>query len=448
MSIAPLSEDSTLSVAEFIAEINSVIKPLRRVVIGEVTKISDRGHVYFTIKDKDEPAVLDCVVWQSKYRSLGFELEEGTEVKVFGAANVYPNYGKFSFIADHVLPVGEGMLQKLFEALKKRLEQEGYFDPAHKVPLPPHPQRIGVITSKGGDAIRDFLTHLGKYGYTVMHYDVRVEGIKAVDSILQAFQWFNQHPDSVEVIVLTRGGGSLESLQAFNSEEVAKAIYSSKIPVVSAVGHENDWTIADYVADVRASTPTDAGRIISHRWMESREKIKTLSFAMLSYTQHLLAQQHHLINVYQDTVLSQFEKALHRRQRYLEYMNQQLLQQVQHRIRLFKRTQEMFSYSFTRLETTLSRHAKRLLQLTTQLSAGFLRQSRQASQDLHLLEQKLQLSDPRLRLKQGYSIAFGSDGKVLRSIHQAQSGEQVRMQLSDGEVLSIVERTKEYDAKN
>lgn len=447
MPIAQFSEDTTLSVAEFIAEINVVIKPLRRVVVGEVTKITNRGHVYFTIKDKNEPAVMDCILWQSKYQNLGFELEEGTEVKVFGAANIYPNFGKFSFIADHVLPVGEGMLQKLFEALKKRLAEAGYFDEAHKMPLPPHPQRIGLITSKGGDAIRDFTTHLGKCGYTVMHYDVKVEGIKAVDSIIDAFNWFNQHPDSVEVIVLTRGGGSLESLQAFNSEQVAKVIYSSKIPVVSAIGHENDWTIADYVADVRASTPTHAGRILLHGWAMSREKIQTVSLAILSYTQHLLSRQRDLVSIYQENILSQFERALHQRQRYFEQMNQQLLQYVQQRLRIFKQTQEMFLYSFVRLERSLSHYSKQLQQFTTHISAGFLRQSRQAQQDLHLLEQKLQLSDPRLRLKQGYSIAFGTDGKVLRSIRQAQAGEKVRMQLSDGEVLSVVESIKEHHAK-
>lgn len=443
MSIAQFSEDTTLSVAEFIAEVNSIIKPLRRVVIGEVTKISNRGHVYFTIKDKDEPAVLDCVVWQSKYRSLGFEPEEGIEVKVFGAANIYPNYGKFSFIADHVLPVGEGMLQKLFEALKKRLEQEGYFDPAHKVPLPLHPQRIGVITSKGGDAIRDFLTHLGNYGYTVMHYDVKVEGIKAVDSILEAFQWFNQHPNSVEVIVLTRGGGSLESLQAFNSEELAKAIYSSRIPVISAIGHENDWTIADYVADVRASTPTDAGKIIAYGWASSSQKVRTISLALTSNAQHLFARQRRLLELYQNNMCLTLERSLNQRQRRLQTIHTQLLQHVQHRLQLFRQTQEVFFYNFNHLENAMARYIKQLQLLCDHMTAGFSRQNRHAQQSLKLLTQKLQLNDPHLRLKQGYSITFGSDGKIIHNTSHARIGDRITVQLGEGQLLSVIEHTKE-----
>jgi exodeoxyribonuclease VII large subunit len=173
--------------------------------------------------------VLNCLVWLSRLNSLGIELKEGLEVKIQGYPDVYPGTGRLTFKANVITPVGEGALKLAFEKLKRDLEAQGYFRPERKQPLPQHTERIGLITSESGVVIRDFLTGLGKHGQKVSFYDVRVEGMQAIENIVTAIQWFNEHTHDIQVLVIARGGGSLERLQPFNSLEVAKAIYSSKI---------------------------------------------------------------------------------------------------------------------------------------------------------------------------------------------------------------------------
>jgi exodeoxyribonuclease VII large subunit len=241
--------ERAINVGEYIRTLNTLLRPVEAVVQGEINRVTERGvGIYFTLRDKKENAVLNCVVWRNRLNSMGIDLKEGMEVKVAGYTEVYALYGKLSFMTQYIVPVGEGALKLASEKLKKELEQAGYFDLHRKRALSPHVQNIGLITSDGSAAQKDFLTHLGQHGYKIRFYDVRVEGIKSVENIVQAIRWFNEHTSDTEVLVLTRGGGSLESLQAFNTLEVARAIYSSKIPVLAAIGHEQDMTVADLVA--------------------------------------------------------------------------------------------------------------------------------------------------------------------------------------------------------
>ncbi|MFW5704043.1 MAG: exodeoxyribonuclease VII large subunit [Patescibacteria group bacterium] len=304
-------KDITLTVAQFLDSINELISPLETIVQGEISSLQERGSaVYFTLSDKDEKAVLNCLIWKNKARALGFELKEGMEVKVSGHPNIYKPFGKFSLQADYVSPVGEGALKQALERLMQQLRNDGYFALERKRPLPRFPRTIGLISSEFGDAKKDFLTHLGQHGHRILFYDVRVEGVQSIASIVQAIRWFNEQTNDVELLILTRGGGSLESLQAFNSLEVAQAIFGSRIPVLSAVGHENDTSVSDLVADVRASTPTHAGRMLAEQWTAAQQQLTGVEQVLLGRYQALLRDLNTRLSMCEETMLRSYESRL------------------------------------------------------------------------------------------------------------------------------------------
>lgn len=230
-------------------------------VQGEVSQwtVAASGHTYFTLKD--DKAVLSAVLWRGK--RLPYRIETGMMVVARGRISVYAPRGQYQLDCQSVAPIGLGDLQLQFEAVKRRLDAEGLFDQRHKRPLPPYPRRIGVVTSKTGAAIRDILTTLARRmpSVEVVFRPAVVQGNAAAPDIIQAITDLNAIPD-IDVMIVGRGGGSIEDLWAFNEEIVARAIFESRIPIVSAVGHEIDTTIADYVADVRAATPTAAAELV------------------------------------------------------------------------------------------------------------------------------------------------------------------------------------------
>ncbi len=259
----------------------------RVLVQGEITRVDRRaGYTFFTLKDTKQEAILSCFAWEYRLSLTSFHLKEGQEIQVFGFPEIYVRTGRFNFHVEQILLVGEGALQKVFEALKKQLEQLGFFAPERKRPLPRLVKSIGLITSAQGDAQKDFFTHLGKHGFEVYFFNVKVEGLYAIEEIVRALRYFNEESNPPEVLVLIRGGGSLESLQAFNSEAVARAIFASKIPVLTGIGHEKDFTIVDFVADARASTPTHAGRILGDPWSEVEVELEHAGQILAVALQH------------------------------------------------------------------------------------------------------------------------------------------------------------------
>jgi len=263
------------TVAALIAEVNELLDQgfsgVR--VEGEVTNASTsgRGHVYFTLKD--DSAALDCVMWASRARQLKFELEDGLAVLALGSLTVYPQRGRFQMVVDDIQPQGVGALQLAFEQLKKKLEAEGLFAAERKQPLPALPNRIGIVTSATGAALQDMLKVLRRFPkLEIIVAPAMVQGEGAAAEIAAAV---SRLVDSgrVNIIIVGRGGGSLEDLWAFNEEEVARAIAASPIPVISGVGHEVDFTIADFVADLRATTPTQAAELIVGRLEEQERRL-------------------------------------------------------------------------------------------------------------------------------------------------------------------------------
>ncbi len=264
--------DAVISVKEFLEIVNETLGFAypQVIVAGEVSGFNRRDYnVYFSLKDSE--AILPCYIYA---RNLDVELEDGMNVRVTGSPKVLTKSGKFSFTARSVELAGEGELKRAFELLKAKLEQEGLFAPERKRQLPSYPASIGLITSRDADAYHDFMKILnGRWaGVTVQFAHVGVQGVAAPAQIAAAIEHFNQQSQPPDVLVVIRGGGSLEDLQAFNTEPVARAIAGSRVPTVVGVGHEADVTLADLAADVRAATPTDAaGRVVPDRREVARQ---------------------------------------------------------------------------------------------------------------------------------------------------------------------------------
>jgi len=282
-----------------VSQVNSLIKevlennlPSRLTVTGEVTNwtIARSGHAYFDLKD--ENALLPCVCWRSSLSKIKFEPENGLAVIAKGHIEVYSPHGKYQFYADSMQPAGIGALQLAFEQMVKRLREQGLFDDAHKKPLPQYPQRIGILTSESGAAVHDITDSIHNRWppARLFLYPVPVQGEGAAEQIAVAIRDINKRNKELklDVLIVGRGGGSLEDLWAFNEEVLARAIFDSKIPIISAVGHEIDTTIADLVADARASTPTKAGVVAVPDMQEVLENIENLNKRLTSQLSFVL----------------------------------------------------------------------------------------------------------------------------------------------------------------
>ena len=407
--------DSVLSVSQFLDLINDLVKPLKVTVKGEITSAQQRGNsIYFSISDKEEKAVLSCYMYRSNPEYYLSILKEGAEVELSGSASIYKPFGKFTLNVSQVTPVGEGALKAAFDALKKQLDENGYFEEERKRSIPPFIKKIGLITSEFGDARKDFLTHLGNHGLSIFFKDVRVEGMYAVSSIVEALHLFNANYPDMEAIVLTRGGGSLESLQAFNSLEVAEAIFTSRIPVLSAVGHENDITIADLVADIRASTPTHAGKIIAEPWLLAQDRVERIEQNVV-----------HLFSLAKDSI------------------EREMVMLYERSVQKFSHTIQHITQHLSLVENTMTGHFKTVFSRFRTVEQTYLQNASTwlSSIDtrLDMYNQVLTLSNPEKRLQQGYSITRNKAGRVVKSITQVTKQDSISIQVADGTVISTVE---------
>jgi exodeoxyribonuclease VII large subunit len=390
------SNEDVLSVSQFLDQLNLTLEPNRVTVQGELGRIDVREKaVYFSIKDKDDGSLLSCFAWKWDMDKFGSNFEEGMEVKILGFPKIYKPNGRLSFQVENMTPVGEGALKKAYDLLVKRLQDLGYFAEERKQTLPSYVKKIGLITSEQADAKKDFLTHLGQHNFQIYFYDVRVEGLRAVEEIIKAIKWLNENGENIEVLVLTRGGGSYESLQAFNSEAVAKAIYASKIPVVSAIGHENDETISDLVADFRASTPTDAGKVLAQPWLRARQAINHYQSNILSALAREIRQKDETLKQFGQRVVSSFDRILIARKKQVETLN----------LGLVNTAGAWLKFLNNKLKTA---------------------------------DEKLELVDPAQKLKQGYSLVFNQNGKVVKSVESLLEGDELDITFFKGKTKSKI----------
>ncbi len=434
------TEEPVFSVSEFLDFIIEIVKPVKCIIQGEVTSVDIRGmNVFFTISDKKEKAVLNCYIYKAVLDNQGIQLKEGTEIQIRGDINIYKPSGKFSVTVKSVSLVGEGALKIAFERLKKQLYEAGYFDEQNKKPIPHYVRTIGLITSVTAAAKKDFLTNLRNFDFKIYFIDTRVEGMSTEGDVVSAIRRFNEAVKPVDVIVITRGGGSLESLQAFNSIEIAKAIRASKIPVITAIGHEKDNSIADYVADYRASTPTDAGKYLSRVWELAAARVENYQQSIISNFKKTLAYHNRMLDQSRDNVLMSFERSMRIYQKLLEDNQGRTLASLNKLLSLRKQVQEGVIRNIREYERQLSMHAKAMGNAESVFFASSKRWMDALGRYLETIQLQLELNDPHKRLKQGYSIVTDENGKVVKSSEYLSKGELLKIKLYQGNILTRIE---------
>jgi exodeoxyribonuclease VII large subunit len=413
-------------------------------VEGEVSNYhaAQSGHLYFTLKDAK--AQVKCVCFKSQAMRLKFRPEDGLKLIVRGSISVYEPRGEYQIYVEHIEPSGVGALQLAFEQLKKRLEAEGLFDEARKKPLPVLPRRIGVVTSPKGAAVRDIIRILRRR-FPNLHlivYPVRVQGDGAAEDIVAALRYFNRK-QLVDVILLARGGGSIEDLCAFNEEIVARAIAVCTIPIVSGVGHETDFTIADFVADVRASTPSAAAEIVVQSRQEFQRHLQELEHKISQQTRYLLLEfRHHLKELATHMGFRRLEELLRRHRQQTDELTSRLGVALQGRI---ERLRHRYTIAGTRiasfdLRARIRTFGLRLVQRSAELG---VRMERLLVRKIQLLERlRLQLEErsPLRVLERGYSICTDAEGNVVRAADQVAIGAEVNVQLARGRLGAEVRR--------
>ena len=394
-----------------VSELNSYVRELFEIdyrlqdveVSGEISNFSRArsGHLYFTLKDAQ--AQLRCVMWRSAAKRLQFEPRDGDAVIAQGRISVYEAGGVYQLYAEHLDPAGRGNLAVAFERLKQKLADEGFFDPQHKQPIPIFPVKIGIVTSADAAALRDILNVLRRRwpSVEVLIAPSLVQGNEAPAQIVRALRWLDGRND-LDCIIVARGGGSIEDLWAFNDEQVARTVFGAQHPIISGVGHETDFTITDFVADVRAPTPSAAAELAVPDQTEIRPLLNNLQGRLSAGIQ---------------LFLSRHQQQVEGLSRALKHLSPQL---------------------------QLDNNRQRVDHLQVRLEQAMMTRVSKAREQLTLAGVKLAAVSPLATLDRGYAIVRGENGRIIGSIQDMQPGVKLRIQVSDGEVGVIVEE-KEND---
>lgn len=440
-------EEKIFTVSEFLDFLNQVISPHKVIIQGEIGQKIDEREKYtiFNLLDKEDKSVLKCFIWRENLESLGIEPKEGMEIKIFGWPKIYksPFGSEFEFQVEKIWLVGEGVLKLAFEALKKKLEKEGLFDPKFKKPIPRFCQKIGLITSKYGKGAKpDFEKNLGKFSFKVYFYDVRVEGIFATEEIVSAIRWFNENLPNLDVLVLIRGGGDWESLQAFNSEEVARAIFASKIPIICGIGHESDFTIADLVADLRASTPTDAAKILTKNWEEAAKNIFQYEKNIVSVFERFIKEEKEKIKIFKENLFSKLKKEISQKDKELNNYLQNLTTFFRHYISKVRDKEKEFSRNLNTIFKLIKEKKNKLSEMFVQIEKLKKKYLGRLSQLLKEKERNIFTASPAFKLKQGYTLTFDFSGKIIKDPQRLQISDKIKTQFYKGHVVSEVKKIK------
>jgi len=413
-------------------------------VQGEISNCREAqsGHIYFTLKD--DRAQVRCVFFKQQQRGIKFRPEDGLQMTVRGSISVYETRGEYQIYVENLEPIGLGALQLAFEQLKKRLEAEGLFDPARKKPLPLLPSRIGIITSPRGAAVRDVVRILTRR-FPNVHlavYPVRVQGEGSAEEIVKALKFFNARR-IVDVLILTRGGGSMEDLWAFNEEIVARAIFASEIPVISGVGHETDFTIADLVADVRASTPSAAAELVVQTRAQFDKHVADLRETLAGVFRYRLLEWSR--RVHELSARRGFRRPLdllrQQRQR-ADEMTSRLALGLRARL---EQSRKRFTAAHLRIASfdfrvKIAAFRLRLERQTAELGVRIERLLRAKRDRLEKLALQLQERSPLRVLERGYAIATDATGNLLRDAAQVALGDTVTIQLHRGRLTTEVKK--------
>ena len=445
MPTTTLPERDIFSVSRLVRECRAVLEgsfPLIW-VSGEISNLAQpaSGHIYFSLKD--EIAQVRCAMFRMKRQLVRFRPENGLQVLIRARISLYEARGEFQLIVEHMEPAGEGALRLAFEQLKTKLAAEGLFDTASKKPLPLVPKQLGLITSPTGAAVRDLLSVLRRRfpALPVVIYPVQVQGEDAPRQIIRMLELANRR-NECDVLILSRGGGSLEDLQAFNDEAVARAIYTSQIPLVCGVGHEIDFTIADFVADRRAATPSAAAELVAPdqtTWLKHLDQLRQRLKRCQTERHHRLREK--ISNLHGRLLRQHPTRHLQQRAQRLDELNQRLRQMIQ--LRLFQHSRRLEQLQGRLTGQSPAQQLERLVQTHRQLSERMQRAVKQRIERertrLGQLARDLHTLSPLNTLGRGYAIVTRTrDGRIVHKSGDVKSGETVKARLSQGAIVCEV----------
>jgi len=433
-----------------VSQVNSLIKailennlPGRLTIAGEITNwsIAGSGHAYFTLKD--EKARLPCAMWRSKFSRVKFKAENGLAVLATGSIDVFSPHGKYQFIVDKLMPAGVGALQLAFEQMVKRLRAEGLFEEKYKKPLPPYPERIGIVTSESGAAVQDITDSIHKRWPCVklLLYPVPVQGEGAAEKIAAALKEITRRNKKLklDILIVGRGGGSLEDLRAFNEEVVARAIFDSKIPVISAVGHEIDTTIADLVADARASTPTKAGVIAVPDMHEVLQQLAATKSRLQSKIKAMLKlAQQNLETVLASAVFRNPLLLVHNKEQQLDDLQMGLTDVIKAVLASARQKIHAGYEQIVKLEPhrLLGKKTVDLNNLKNRTNAAIQAVVKNRWMQLVAQENRLAGLNPKSVLQRGYSITTNKRTRLLvRNLKDIQIGDLMITELADKNLI-------------
>ena len=399
------------SVSEFLDYLNDKLSEEEIKLKGEVTSVDERERViYFNLKDEKDGSVLNCLIFKYQYKVSGVKLEIGNEIIVNGYAEIYKPMGKLSLKVNLIELAGEGALKKAYEDLKKKLEKEGLFSSEIKKPIPDLPQVIGLITSNQGAAIGDFTTNLGNYGFKIKFINSSVEGKQAVFDLIKAVKQFKKMKN-LDVIVIIRGGGSLESLQAFNNETLVREVASLKVPVICGVGHEKDVSLVALVSDLAVSTPTASARVVRESWDNAFEKL----------------------NYHQRIIINSFEKYISTSKYQLEKISFNISSKLSEIFHSFTKAKNNLLRNFENVSDAINNKKRKIIFLNNQIISEYKKTAFAVENKVSVFENIIKANNPERQLKLGYSIV-SLKGKIVKSVEQVKKEDCVEIKMSDGEV--------------
>lgn len=408
-------EDKVFSISEYIAILNAGLKAYKAKIVGEVGKVDiyPSGHVYFSLRDEKDQSVLNCIIWKGKYALFGIEIKEGMKIIATGCPDIYKQTGRLSFIAETIELAGEGALKKEYEKLKKKLDEEGIFEESKKRVIPTYPEKIGIITSKQGAVLADFLSNIGNYGFKLLMVDSRVEGQSAITDLLSAIKTIKKK--DIEVLVIMRGGGSFESLQSFNNELLVREVANFPVPVIAAIGHDKDMPLVSLAADFEVSTPSIAAITLSKSWKEAALLVERYRVDMIdSYEKGidaaklLISQAVATINEAGNSILEKYET-------------------IKNQLRV----------SFQSFKNAILNVKIGLRDSLDKSLSGFKSLFSRVDQRVKEAGKVITLNDPLHQLRLGYSIAT-SNGKIVRRTTDTKIGARVDLRVVDGSITSEV----------
>ncbi|MEI6843071.1 MAG: exodeoxyribonuclease VII large subunit [bacterium] len=409
-------KDEIFSVSSYLDDLNTTLKSKKAKIIGEVSGVQEypgRSYLYFSIRDKKDQSTVKCFMWKNDYRISGVTIADGMEIIVTAYPNIYKPNGGLTLQVEQIELVGEGALKIAYEELKKKLESEGLFSLARKRAIPDYPQTIGVITSKSGAVINDFLTNVGKYGFEILFVDSKVEGQDAVKDLLSAVETLRKK--DIDVLVIMRGGGSLESFLAFNNETLIRAVANFPVPVLTGIGHDKDIPLVSMVSDKNVSTPTAVANLLNSSWSEAIAKVR-------------LAEE---------KIFSQFQSGLRDNQYMIENSHLTIEKSFSSLLDVFKNAEKTMIHAVVKIESQISRLSDMISRGIKDIVRGF--ETIQAgTRDLLVQSGKtIQMASPERQLSRGYSIVK-TNGKVVRNVEDAPSGSKLDVMVSDGTIETKV----------